>query len=73
MENFTDMMIEELELSVKAYKCLKREQINTVKDLCNKTPDDIIRVRNLGRKTLDEIIEKMAQHGLKFKSEVGSE
>ncbi len=51
----TDMSIDELELSVRSYNCLKRAGINTVKELCNKTPDDMMKVRNLGRKSVSTV------------------
>ena len=51
-----DMTIDELELSVRSYNCLKRAGINTVGELCNKTPDDMMKVRNLGRKSLEEVL-----------------
>lgn len=59
--------IEVLELSTRSHNCLKRARINTIAELCDRTPDQIIRIRDLGRKCLEEIIEKMAQRGLKFK------
>ena len=59
-----DMSIDELELSVRSYNCLKRANINTVKELCNKTPDEMMKVRNLGRKSLEEVLQKLKEHGL---------
>ena len=59
-----DVTIDELELSVRSYNCLKRAGINTVKDLTSKTEDEMIKVRNLGRKSLDEVIEKLNSMGL---------
>ncbi len=50
------MSIEDLELSVRSFNCLKRAGINTVEQLCNKTPDDMMKVRNLGKKSLDEVL-----------------
>ena len=59
-----EMTIEELDLSVRAYNCLKRAGINTVEDLISRTEGDMIKVRNLGRKSLDEVIGKL--HALKL-------
>lgn len=59
-----EMSIDELELSVRSYNCLKRAGINTVEELCSKTTDDMMKVRNLGRKSLDEVREKLADLGL---------
>ena len=59
-----DMSIDELELSVRSYNCLKRANINTVKELCNKTPDEMMKVRNLGRKSLEEVLAKLKELGL---------
>ena len=59
-----DMSIDELELSVRSYNCLKRAGINTVMELTNKTPDDMMKVRNLGRKSLDEVLAKLKELGL---------
>ena len=59
-----DMTIDELELSVRSYNCLKRAGINTVGELCNKTPDDMMKVRNLGRKSLEEVLAKLQELGL---------
>lgn len=56
--------IDELELSVRSYNCLKRAGINTVEDLCDKTMDDLMKVRNMGRKSLDEILGKLESMGL---------
>lgn len=58
------MSIDELELSVRSYNCLKRAGINTVGELCSKTMDDLMKVRNMGRKSLDEILEKLDGLGL---------
>ena len=63
----TDMSIDELELSVRSYNCLKRAGINTVKELCNKTPDDMMKVRNLGRKSLEEVLAKLEELGLQLR------
>lgn len=59
-----DVSIDELELSVRSYNCLKRAGINTVKDLTSRTEEDMMKVRNLGRKSLDEVIEKLNSMGL---------
>ena len=59
-----DMSIDELELSVRSYNCLKRAGINTVEELTNKTSDDMMKVRNLGRKSLDEVLAKLKELGL---------
>lgn len=56
--------IDELELSVRSYNCLKRAGINTVEDLCAKSMDDLMKVRNMGRKSLDEILNKLESMGL---------
>ena len=68
-ENIMNNDIGELELTVRTYNCLKRAGINTVKNLCDKTPDDIMRVRNMGRKSLEELLHKMDCYGLKFREE----
>ena len=62
-----DMTIEELDLSVRSYNCLKRAGIQTVQDLAAKSEDDMIRVRNLGKKSLKEVKEKLVELGLGFK------
>lgn len=59
-----EMNIDELELSVRSYNCLKRAGINTVEELINKTPEDMMKVRNLGRKSLDEVLAKLKELGL---------
>lgn len=61
-----EMNIDELELSVRSYNCLKRAGINTVEELCNRTPEDMMKVRNLGRKSLDEVVSKLQELGLSF-------
>lgn len=61
-----EMNIDELELSVRSYNCLKRAGINTVEELCNRTPEDMMKVRNLGRKSLDEVVTKLQELGLSF-------
>ena len=64
-----EMPIEELELSVRSYNCLKRAGIATVEDLANKSEADMMKVRNLGKKSLDEVINKLHSLGLDFKYE----
>lgn len=63
------MTIEELDLSVRSFNCLKRANINTVADLVNKTEDEMIKVRNLGRKSLDEVKQKLQAMGLSLASD----
>jgi DNA-directed RNA polymerase subunit alpha len=64
-----EMTIEELDLSVRSFNCLKRANINTVEDLISKTEDEMIKVRNLGRKSLEEVEQKLAMMGLSLASE----
>ena len=64
-----EMTIEELDLSVRSFNCLKRANINTVEDLISKTQDEMIKVRNLGRKSLEEVEHKLAAMGLSLASE----
>ena len=61
-----DMSIDELELSVRSYNCLKRAGINTVAELCNRTSEDMMKVRNLGRKSLEEVLAKLKELGLQL-------
>ena len=68
-EKVLEMTIEELDLSVRSYNCLKRAGINTVEDLSNKSEEDMMKVRNLGRKSLEEVINKLYQLGLCLKKE----
>ena len=63
-EKVLEMNIDELELSVRSYNCLKRAGINTVQELINKTPEDMMKARNLGRKSLDEVLAKLKELGL---------
>ena len=63
-EKVLEMNIDELELSVRSYNCLKRAGINTVEELCNRTSEDMMKVRNLGRKSLEEVIGKLEAMGL---------
>ena len=67
-EKILEMSIDELELSVRSYNCLKRAGINTVQELINKTPEDMMKVRNLGRKSLEEVQAKIKELGLEFSS-----
>lgn len=64
-----ELTIEELDLSVRSFNCLKRANINTVEDLISKTEDEMMKVRNLGRKSLEEVINKLAMMGLHLASE----
>ena len=64
-----EMTIEELDLSVRSFNCLKRVNINTVENLVSKTEEDMIKVRNLGRKSLEEVIHKLAMMGLSLSTE----
>ncbi len=68
-EKVLEMTIEELDLSVRSYNCLKRAGINNVEDLANKSEEDMMKVRNLGRKSLEEVINKLNQLGLCLKKE----
>jgi DNA-directed RNA polymerase subunit alpha len=66
--NLLSMTIEELDLSVRSFNCLKRANINTVADLICKTEEEMIKVRNLGRKSLVEVINKLTMLGLSLAS-----
>lgn len=66
-EKVLEMSIDELELSVRSYNCLKRAGINTVEELINKTPEDMMKVRNLGRKSLEEVQAKISELGFHFR------
>ncbi len=68
-EKVLDMTIEELDLSVRSHNCLKRAGINTVEDLINRTEEDMMKVRNLGRKSLEEVINKLYALNLSLKKE----
>lgn len=68
-EKVLDMTIEELDLSVRSFNCLKRAGINTVEDLIGKTEEDMMKVRNLGRKSLEEVIAKLDSFGFSLRSE----
>ncbi len=65
-EKVLEMSIDELELSVRSYNCLKRAGINTVEELTNKTSEDMMKVRNLGRKSLEEVLQKLKELGLQL-------
>ena len=68
-EKVLEMTIEELDLSVRSFNCLKRAGIDTVEDLTSKTEEDMIKVRNLGKKSLEEVIQKLHSLGLSLKKE----
>ena len=68
-EKVLEMTIEELDLSVRSFNCLKRAGINTVEDLINKSEDDMMKVRNLGRKSLEEVVWKLASLGFSLRKE----
>ncbi|GAB6932384.1 DNA-directed RNA polymerase subunit alpha [Calditerricola satsumensis] len=68
-EKVLDMPIEELDLSVRSYNCLKRAGINTVGELIQKTEEDMMKVRNLGKKSLEEVQEKLAELGLSLRKD----
>lgn len=68
-EKILEKSIEELELSVRSFNCLKRAGISTVEDLANKTQSDMMKVRNLGKKSLDEVVAKLHALGLEFANE----
>ena len=68
-EKVLETSIEELELSVRSFNCLKRAGISTVEDLTNKSEADMMKVRNLGKKSLDEVIAKLHSLGLSFAEE----
>ena len=66
-EKVLEMNIDELELSVRSYNCLKRAGINTVEELINKSPEDMMKVRNLGKKSLEEVLDKLKELNLQLK------
>ena len=68
-EKVLEMSIEEMDLSVRSFNCLKRANINTVEDLISRSGEDMIKVRNLGRKSLEEVQNKLAMMGLSLASE----
>ena len=69
IEKVLEMTIEELDLSVRSYNCLKRAGINTVHELANKTEDEMMKVRNLGRKSLEEVKAKLDELNLELRTE----
>jgi DNA-directed RNA polymerase subunit alpha len=68
-EKVLEMTIEELDMSVRSFNCLKRAGIDTVEDLINRTEEDMMKVRNLGKKSLEEVIQKLRSLGLDLKKE----
>ena len=64
MENFKNMPIEELNISVRTYNCLKRHGVSTVGDLSKMTKEELTRIRNLGKRNYDEILEKLDNIGI---------
>ena len=68
-EKVLEMTIEELDLSVRAFNCLKRAGVNTVGDLISKSPDEMMKVRNLGKKSLEEVISKLESLGFNLNHE----
>ena len=68
-EKVLEMTIEELDLSVRSFNCLKRAGINTVEDLINRSQDDMMKVRNLGRKSLEEVIDKLESLGFSLQND----
>ena len=68
-EKVLEMTIEELDLSVRSYNCLKRAGINTVEELANKSEEDMMKVRNLGKKSLEEVKKKLIELELGLKTE----
>lgn len=68
-EKVLEMTIEELDMSVRSFNCLKRAGIDTVEDLTNRTEEDMIKVRNLGKKSLEEVVQKLHSLGLELKKE----
>ena len=68
-EKVLEMTIEELDMSVRSFNCLKRAGIDTVEDLISRTEEDMIKVRNLGKKSLEEVIQKLRSLGLDLKKE----
>ena len=65
-----EMPIEDMELSVRSYNCLKRANINTVEDLIKKSKSDMLKVRNLGLKSIEEVIQKLESYGLALRADV---
>ena len=69
LEKLLNLTIEELDLSVRAFNCLKRAGINTVEDLVQLTEEDFMKLRNLGRKSFEEVLEKIQSLGLNIKED----
>lgn len=69
-EKVLEMTVEELDLSVRSFNCLKRANINTVEELTNKTEEEMMKVRNLGKKSLEEVVQKLEELGLSLKEEI---
>ena len=63
------MAIEEMDLSIRSYNCLKRANIHTIEDLTKKTEDDMLKIRNLGKKSLEEVIQKLESYDLALKQQ----
>jgi DNA-directed RNA polymerase subunit alpha len=68
-EKVLEMTIEELDMSVRSFNCLKRAGIDTVEDLINRTEEEMMKVRNLGKKSLEEVIQKLHSLGLDLKKD----
>ena len=68
-EKVLEMTIEELDLSVRAFNCLKRAGVNSVGDLINKSPEEMMKVRNLGKKSLEEVMSKLEALGFNLQSD----
>ena len=68
-EKVLEMTIEELDLSVRAFNCLKRAGVNSVGDLINKSPEEMMKVRNLGKKSLEEVMSKLEALGFNLHSD----
>ena len=66
-DKLLEMTIEELDLSVRSYNCLKRAGIHTAQELSNKTEEEMMKVRNMGRKSLEEVVAKLNELGLSLK------
>lgn len=69
MENFKNMPIEDLNISVRSYNCLRRHGVSTVEELSKLTKEELMRVRNLGRRNYEEILEKLGKVGIFLESE----
>ena len=68
-DKILEMTIEELDLSVRSYNCLKRAGINTVEELIQRNEEDMMKVRNLGKKSLEEVVNKLAELGLSLRKD----